>query len=151
MGFADTVNNALSHVLDPVLNIHPLWGLLLLTLILGVIVTLAYKYFTDQEALKSLKEETKAIQKEMKEAKDNPTRLLELQKKSLEKSMESFKHSIKPMLITLLPMLAIVGYLNVYYTKLGNPKLFLIFGWLGTYIIFSLIFNIILRKLLKVH
>ncbi len=151
MGIADTVNNALSYVMDPVLNIHPLWGLLLLTLILGVIITLAYKYFSNQDALKSLKEETKAIQKEMKESKDNPTRLLELQKKSLEKSMESFKHSIKPMLITLLPMLAIVGYLNVYYTRLDNPKLFLIFGWLGTYIIFSLIFNIILRKLLKVH
>lgn len=151
MGVSDTINSILAPALDPVLNIHPFWGLLILTLVLNIITTLAYKYFTDQELLKSIKEETKEIQKQMKELKSQPDKLLELQKKSLEKSMQSFKQSIKPMLITTLPLIAIIGYLNVYYAGLDNPKLFLIFGWLGTYIIFSLIFNIALRKLLKVH
>lgn len=151
MGVAEVINNILSPVLDPVLNIHPFWGLLILTFILNIIITLAYKYLTDQELLKSIKAETKEMQKQMKELKDQPDKLMALQKRSLERSMESFKQSLKPMLITTLPLIAVMGYLSVYYAEIGNPKLFLIFGWIGTYIIFSLVFNLGLRKLLKVH
>lgn len=147
MGFNDIVGTAL----DPILTLHHLCGLILVTLGVNLIITLAYKYLTDQEALKSLKEETKELQKQMKEMKNDTDMLMKLRKQSFEKSIASFKQSFKPMIVTMLPLLVVFGYLRAYYTGLGDPKLFLTFGWLGTYLIFSIVFNLVLRKLFKVH
>lgn len=139
----------LNSIFGWLINWHPLGALIIISFILTLITTLVYKYFTDQEAMKSLKEEMKEIQNEMKQVKDNPTKMMELQKQSFSKMMESFKHQIKPMLITFVPFLILFPWLSGAYTPYG--KLFIGLGWFGTYFVFGIIFNIILRKLLKVH
>ncbi|MBI2507584.1 DUF106 domain-containing protein [Candidatus Woesearchaeota archaeon] len=127
----------------------PLAGMFTITFILMLFTTLIYKYFTDQEALKSIKEEIKDIQKEMKEFKHDSKRVMELQKKSFEKTIETFKHQIKPMLITFVPFVILLPLIRNAYTPYG--KIFLGMGWFGTYFVLTIIFNITLRKLLKVH
>lgn len=125
-------------------------GLIIISLIMTLISTLAYKYLTDQEAIKSLKEEIKGIQNEMKEFKDDPKKVLELQKKSFEKGfVEMMKHQIKPLIFTLLPFILVFSWLRTTYAPFGD----LIFGigWFGVYFISAIIFSIILRKLLRVH
>ena len=128
---------------------NPLYALILFSFILMLMTTLVYKYFTDQEAMKSLKAEMKEIQNQMKESKEDADKMMELQKQSFSKMIESFKHQIKPMLITFIPFALLLPWLRATYTPYGN--LFIGLGWFGTYIIFGLVFNIILRKLLKVH
>ena len=126
------------------------WGLFVISLVLTFFVTLVYKFMTDQEALKSIKQEMKDIRKEMKEVKDNPDRMMELNKQSMEKSMVQMKNSFKPMIITFIPLIIIFGWLRETYAEL--PIEFLWFSsWLWIYIIFSIIFSIFIRKLLKVH
>lgn len=128
---------------------NPLGALIIISFILMLLTTLVYKYFTDQEAMKSLKEEMKEIQNQMKEVKDEPGRMMELQKQSFSKMIESFKHQIKPMLITFVPFAILLPWIRATYTPYGN--LFIGLGWFGTYMIFGLAFNILLRKLFKVH
>ena len=128
---------------------NPLAGLAIISFILMLFTTLIYKYFTDQEALKGIKQEIKDIQTEMKEFKHDTKKVMELQKKSFEKTMETFKHQIKPMLITFIPFVILLPWIRNSYTPYG--KIFLGLGWFGTYFIFTIVFNIALRKILKVH
>ncbi|MBU2639564.1 MAG: DUF2232 domain-containing protein [Nanoarchaeota archaeon] len=139
----------LNSILGGFISWNPLLALIIISFILMLITTLIYKYFTDQEAMKHLKEEMKEIQEEMKKAKDDAGKMMELQKQSFSKMIESFKHQLKPMLITFVPFIILFPWLRGIYTPMGD--LFLGMGWFGNYLIFGIVFNIILRKILKVH
>ncbi len=102
----------LDPVLGPLLNLPPAWSIAILTFVITLVMVLIYKKFTDQEVLKSLKEEMKQIQKDMKEFQHDPTKVMQLQKKSLEKAGQQFRHSMKPMLITMIPILVMFGWLS---------------------------------------
>src|SRR3989338_1531724 len=123
----------------------PLWGVIIVAGIITLITTLVYKYFTDQKALKKIKEDHKDLQEEMKKHKENPAKMAELQKQLLQKGLiEPMKHQLKPLLITFIPFILIFGWLKTTYQSSGD--MLFGFGWFGTYIIFSIIFSIILRK-----
>lgn len=143
------------------INISPAFGVFIVSIIMTLIVTIVYKYVTNQKKLKEMKEEMKVIRQEMKECKDDHQKLMALQKKSFERSMEQMKHTMKPMLITFIPLIIVFGWLRGTFTaetvlwelpfnipKLGSNEGF---GWLGIYIIVSLIFSTIFRKIMKVY
>ncbi|MEA3378068.1 MAG: EMC3/TMCO1 family protein [Nanoarchaeota archaeon] len=146
----------LESIFDPtlgrVLNSLPQpWGLLIISFLLTALITLVYKYATDQEIMGTLKGDIKSLQNEMKQFKDNPSKAMELQKKAMSKNMEYMKYSFKPMLITFIPLIIIFGWLRGHYTVIGNPDVFFGLSWLWSYIIFSMVFSILIRKILKVH
>lgn len=105
----------LDPVFDPIflwlLNLSPFWGLLVLALFISVIVTLVYKYFTNQTEMKRLKDQQKEFQKRMKELRSNPEEMMKVQKEAMKTNMEYMKHSFKPMLITMIPILLIFGWM----------------------------------------
>lgn len=138
----------------PMLQVPDPWKLMGIALFLTLVTTLIYKYTTDQKMMKALKDELKEMQKEMKNLKDNPKKAMEVQKKAMEKNFKYMMHSFKPMLITFIPLLFIFGWLRGHYVALGDPKVPLglfSLGWIWAYIIFSIIFSIALRKVLKVY
>ena len=141
----------LDPILGPVMSIPNPWNLLLLSFTLTLIVTLLYKYLTDQKLMKELKDEMKAMQDEMKLLKEDPEKMMELQKKALEKNMKYIMQSLKPTLITMIPFLFILEWMRRYYTNLGNPDVLFGLSWIWIYILSSLILSLALRKLLKVH
>lgn len=125
-------------------------GIVFISFLITLLSTLVYKYFTDQNALKQIKEDNKKLQAQMKEHKGNVSKMAELQKEALQKGLiEPMKHQVKPLLITFIPFILIFGWLRATYESTGD--IFLSFGWFGTYIIFSIVFSIVLRKLLKVE
>ncbi len=128
---------------------NPIISLLIISLIITIFSTLVYKYATDQKTVKQVKEEMKAMQSEMKTLKDNPSKMLEKQKEIMEKNMIIMKNSFKPLIFTFIPLLIVLFLLRKTYDPLGK----ILFGltWLWIYIISSIIFNLILRKILKVY
>ncbi len=145
-------NDFFNAIFGRLIEYNPLYGLLVISFIITLIVTLVYKFATDQKELKRIKEETKGIREQMKIHKDNPQKVSELQKKSLEISMGSFKHQFKPMIITIIPVLIIFGWLKETYANYSNLNfLGFIDTWIWAYIVSALIFSIILRKIFKVH
>ena len=124
-------------------------GIIIISFLLTLMITLVYKKFTDQEIMKSLKQEIKDLSSEAKKYKDDPKKALDMQKKAMEKNLEYFKHSLKPMLITMLPLLIIYSWLGGVF-KDGGAILFGL-SWIWIYIISSFIFSILLRKVLKVN
>jgi len=135
-------------IFGPFINWNPLIAMLIISLLMTLLITLSYKYLTNQELMKSLKNELKDFQKQMKDNKDNAQKVMEIQKQSLEKNMKYMMHSFKPTLYTFIPLIIIFTWLRNTYSGKGA----LIFGltWIWVYIISSIIFSILLRKLLKV-
>ena len=100
-----------------------------------------------------MREEIKKAQAEMKQNKDNPQKIAEIQKRVMPLNMKLMSQSFKPMLFTIIPLIAIFAFLGKVYGGMIVIPLFFWeghLGWIGTYIIFSMIFTTGCRKLLKV-
>jgi uncharacterized membrane protein (DUF106 family) len=102
----------LNPVFSPLLKLPPLVGIILVTLLVSLIITIVYKYMTDQTMMKDLKERQKEYQKKMKELRKDPEKLMKIQKQAMEVNMKYMTQSFKPTLITFLPIIIIFGWLN---------------------------------------
>tara|TARA_B100000315_G_scaffold55255_1_gene49452 strand:+ start:14395 stop:15027 length:633 start_codon:yes stop_codon:yes gene_type:complete len=67
---------------------------------------------TDQNLMKKLREDMKENQKQMKEARSDQAKVMELQKKHGRLAMEQFKNSIKPTFVTIIPFILIFGWMS---------------------------------------
>ncbi len=106
----------LTPVFQPLLELGPFWAIFIISLFISLIITLVYKWVTDQTLMKSLKEEQKEMQKKVKSLKDNPPEMMKVQKEAMKKNMQYMKHSFKPTLITILPILLIFGWMAAHLT-----------------------------------
>ena len=115
------LNPVLDPILDPLLSLAPFWIIFIIGFLITLFTSLIYKFATDQDLMKRLKQDQKDMQKKLKEIKENPEKLQMHQKEMMQKNLEYMKHSMKPMLYTFLPII-------------------ILFGWLGTHLAFSPIF-----------
>ena len=131
----------------------------IITLFVALFMTLINKYMTDQTRIKALRKEMKDLQKKFKETmKKDPAKAQKIQQEIMKKSFENMKHSmnIKVMLITMAPLLLVFSIVAKAYGPFGEFFHLIPFwewtnwGWLGTYIFFSLINSIALKKVLDV-
>ena len=146
-----TLTSFLDPVLGPVMTISNPWNILLLSFVLTLVMTLLYKFLTNQKLMKQLKEEMKLHQKEIKELKNMPEKMMETQKVMMDKQIKYFLQSLKPTIVSFIPVILIFTWMRNYYLGLGNPAVLFGLGWIWAYILSSIIFSIGLRKLLKVH
>ncbi len=106
--------NLLHPVFAPLLTLPPLIGIIIISVIVTVLVTVIYKWTTDQNLMKQLKDETKEFQNEIKTLKNDPKKAMEVQKKAMKTNMKYMTLSFKPMLFTFIPIILIFGWLNAH-------------------------------------
>jgi uncharacterized membrane protein (DUF106 family) len=115
----------LDPVLGPVLLLPPFWGLLLLSFVISLLITVIYKYTTDQNMMKQLKDEIKEFQKEIKELRSNPEKAMQVQKEAMKTNMKYMSMSMKATLITFIPIIFIFGWMSSHLAyeslKPGEP------------------------------
>lgn len=126
-------------MLSEILSAHPLSGLIVLAFLMTLIITLINKYFTNQDRMKELKEIQKACNIKLKANREDK----EAQEQLMKCSFELMKHSFKPLLITMIPLLLFFWWLRSFYSVL-LPH------WLWWYIGTGIVSSIFLRKTLKV-
>ncbi len=135
-------------------------SIIMVSAVLSFLLTWVYK-LTINKRYKEVTDRQKALNKEIRETKD-PARMQEIQNEVMKLSMESFKMSLKPMIITFVPVIIIFAILRNWYMNpnignIGNiitwgPNLPIVGtggGWFFCYVIFSFIFSLIARKILK--
>ena len=149
------IKDSIHAILDPSAGALLLWdvswGMTIIILVVTLIVTLAQKYATDQVALKELKKEQKAIQKQMKEFKEHPEKLMELQKTQMKLFPKQMKLSMRAIAFTGVPLILFFRWFQDFFTTLGDVKFFGIIGsWFLFYLIIAMVFGSILRKYMKV-
>ena len=147
-------------IFSPIVNlVGPATTVIFVSFLLTALVTWVYKLVTNQTLMKQMKEELKMYQDQMKEHKANPEKMMELQKKAMERNLQYMKHSFKPTFFTLIPLLIIFGWLRTTFTPYGDlfhwgfwiPLFGTGMSWLGTYILCSIIFSMVIRKLFKIY
>src|SRR3989344_2285893 len=111
----------LNIVFAPLLSL-PLWlAIIILSLIISVLVIVITKYTTNQTLMKELKDQLKDHQKQIKESKSNPSKAMELQKKAMEVNMKYMSHSLRPTLITFIPIILIFGWMSAVFAFESIP------------------------------
>ncbi|MBW2964914.1 DUF106 domain-containing protein [Candidatus Woesearchaeota archaeon] len=106
--------NLLNPIFSPLLNIPPVVAILIISFLISFIITIVYKYMTDQTMMKDLKTRQKEFQKKMKALRGEPEKLMKVQREAMEVNMQYMKQSFKPTLITFLPIIIIFGWLNAH-------------------------------------
>jgi len=132
---------------------QPLISIIIFAFVMTFISTLIYKKFTKRSRVKEIQARQKELRKSLKEYKNDQAKMMEVQKEMMQLSTEQLKMTMKPMLISFLPAIIILFFMERLFTSLEGPVMTLpVIGginWLWTYIIFGFIFSLILRKLLK--
>lgn len=109
--------NLLDTIFNPMLgwtlNLPPFFSILIICAIISLLITIVYKYTTNQREMKQIKEDLKKYQKEMKETKDLK-KLQVVQKKALDLNMKYMMGSFKSTLYTFIPIIIIFAWLNMH-------------------------------------
>lgn len=125
-----------------------------ISIALAIMSALVRKAVLDMKKLNRMKEEMKEQQKIMKEStKSGDTKKMQVAQERLMKlTMENMKYSFKPMLITFIPFIMIFYWIQGQYSSIGTVATVFNFdlGWLGWYLIISVLSSIIINKFLKV-
>lgn len=108
------IERILDPIFRPLLELGFFWAIMIISFSITLIITLVYKFTTDQNLMKKLKGELKVMQKELKQLTHNPEKAMVHQKKMMSKNMTYMKHSMKSTLFTFIPIILIFGWLNAH-------------------------------------
>ena len=124
---------------------YPRIGLVLISFLITLVMTLVTKFLTDQKRMKELKEVQKSCQIQLKDSKGDFKRQTEIQSEMMKCSMEMMKFSFKPMFITFIPLLILFAWIRGIFvlTEISST-------WLWWYLISGIVASISLRKILDV-
>lgn len=98
-----------------VLDWHPSVAIAVVSVVVSAIITVSYKFLTDQAEMKRLKEQLAEFQKKMKGLRDNPEKLLSVQREAMAVNMEYMRKSMRPTLFTFLPIILIFGWMSAHF------------------------------------
>ncbi|NCO11520.1 hypothetical protein CO038_03960 [Candidatus Pacearchaeota archaeon CG_4_9_14_0_2_um_filter_39_13] len=123
---------------------NPRVSIIGIAVLISFFISLVNFFVLDKEKIRDSKKRQKELQQSMKEYKDDPAKIMELNKEMMAHVGDSFKHSLKPMIITVVPILIVFGWIKGVFAETTIAGSW--FWWyLGSAIASSLIF----RKLFK--
>jgi uncharacterized membrane protein (DUF106 family) len=125
----------------------PVISILIFSSLISLLITIVNFFMLDKDRLREIKKRQKELQGEIKEHQKNGNqdKVMELNKELMGYIPETFKHSMKPMIITLIPILLLFAYIRGLYAETAIASTW--FWWylggaIGSSIIFRKIFNL---------
>lgn len=102
-------------ILKPFSGMAPVWGLLTVSVLTGIVMVVIFKYTSNQAAIKSARNKISAYFLEVRLFKDDLGLMLDAQKRILRANLTYMRYSILPMLIMIVPVLLILVQLGIRY------------------------------------
>ena len=130
--------------ISELIQAYPIWSIIVIGVLVSLFISLINYFVLDKDKMRKGKEKQKEIQKQMKEHKHDHVKQTELSKELMSHTMENLKHSFKPMIITIIPILVIFWWMKEIFIETTIAKTWL-WWYIGTAIASSLVF----RKLFK--
>ena len=121
---------------------NPKLSIIVISGLVSLFISLVNYFVMDKEKVKNSRERQKELQGQMKEHKGNPAKMMEIQKEMMSHVGENFKHSLKPMMITLIPILIVFAWIRNVFTGVLS-------GWIWWYLVSAIVFSMIFRKVFK--
>ncbi len=106
------LSTILQPIFGPLLLLPPWAAVLIVSVLTTVLITFIYKWMTNQKEMKHMKEQIKHHQKEMKQCKNDVNKMMAINKQVMDLNMKYMKQSLKPTLITFIPIIIIFAWLN---------------------------------------
>ena len=126
-----------------IITANPKTSLIVISVFLTLVMTIVTKYVTNQNRMKELKDIQKACNIRLKENRNDPKVISEVNKQLMECSLELMKHSFKPMFYTFIPIIIIFWWIKNIFTPILEH-------WIWWYLGSAIIASIIFRKVFKV-
>jgi uncharacterized membrane protein (DUF106 family) len=130
-------------MLKELMMVNPKASIIVIGFLVTFFMTLITKKFTDQNRMKELKQIQKKCQINLKNSKGDMKKQSKIQKEIMACTGELMKHSFKPMLITMIPILLLITWIRGIYSEVLP-------SWIWWYMSSAMISSIGLRKILKV-
>ncbi len=122
--------------------LYPRTSIIIFAVLISLFISIVNYFILDKEKLREIKKRQKELQLEIKthQKAGNHEKAMQLNKELLSQIPETFKHSMKPMLITIVPIIIFFGFMKGLYTETAIASTW--FWWyLGGAIISSLAFR----------
>jgi len=125
---------------------YPRVSIIVFALLISFLISLVNYFFLDKERMKEIKEKQKKVQEQIKEHQKagNHDKTLELNKELMSHTGEMLRHSFKPMLITLIPIIFLFGIIKNNYAETTIAS-----TWFWWYLISAIISSMVFRKIFK--
>jgi len=148
------IKGAAHAVLDPTAGVFLNWnltfGINVIIILIAIIMTVVQKYATDQKTLREMKKEQKELQAEIKKVREHPEKMMELQKRQFAFMPKMMKLSMRPIMYTSIPLILFFRWFMDFFNAMGDVRFFGFLSWFWFYILGSIIFSAVLRKIFKV-
>lgn len=133
-------------VLTEVIQSYPRISISIVALFISLIITIINYFVLDKDKLHSIKARQKELQEKMQAYKKagNSSKMLEIQKEIASSSLEMMKHSMKPMLITFIPIIIFFSWIRSVFVLTSIST-----TWIWWYLVSSMIGSIVFRKLFR--
>lgn len=102
-------------LIAPFKNLDPLWSLTFMSLLLGILMLVIFRYTSNQEAIRITKNKIRAYIFELRLFKDELGIVLSAQKKIFTYNMKYMSYALKPMLFMIVPLALILIQLEGWY------------------------------------
>jgi uncharacterized membrane protein (DUF106 family) len=116
---ASVVNFLFGRMFDllffPFRNMNPWVAMILVSLLTGLLMLWIYKYTSNQQGIKSVKDKIKAHLLELRLYKDNFQATLQAQKKILAYNMKYMFYALKPMLVMIIPIVLMLIQMDLWF------------------------------------
>ena len=154
MTFVESYYSILSSLFSPVLAMPLFIAELSISLLIIFLITLVYRFTTNQTAMRELKQKQQELSAKMKELqKTNPEEANKVAGEVLKLTNVQMKENMKPMMLTMAVVFLFLPWFGEVF--IGPIVTFPLFnysvGWLGWYIVISIPFTQLFRKLLGVE
>ena len=125
---------------------NPRVSIIIIALGISLLITLVNYFFLDKEKLRDIKERQKSIQKQLKEHQKagNHEKVLQLNKELMGHAGEMMRHSLKPMLITIIPIFVLFAFIRNVYAETTIAS-----SWFWYYLLSAIAGSILVKKLSK--
>jgi uncharacterized membrane protein (DUF106 family) len=120
---------------------YPKTSIIVIGILVSLFISIVQYFVMDKDKMRDLKAKQKTLNEQMKLHKENPQKMMEIQKELLGHSMESMKHSFKPMLITTIPILIVFGFIRSSFAVTEIAK-----SWFWWYFGSSIVASLLFRK-----
>lgn len=109
------ISGFFSLLISPFKSIDPLWSLTFISLLVGILMLLIFRYTSNQRAIQEVKNKISAYIFELRLFKDDLGTVLSAQKNIFKYNMRYMSYALKPMLFMIIPLAIILIQLEGWY------------------------------------
>ena len=102
-------------MLRPFSGLSPVWGLLAVSVLTGIVMVVIFKYTSNQSGIKGAKDKISAYFMEIRLFKDDMRLMLGAQGRILRTNLTYMKYAVTPMLFMIVPVVLILAQMGIRY------------------------------------